>query len=75
MSEIRSNFKDGLVGYDAQNETIRVYHEVVEAARGQVDALASDGSPEAMKTLKAMKNTFKGTEIENSIDEALKAKK
>lgn len=75
MSEIRGNFKDGLVGYDAQNETIRIYHEVIEAARAQVDSLKADGSAEAMKSLKAMKATFKGTELEKSIDEALKGSK
>ena len=75
MSEIRGNFKDGLVGYDAQNETIRVYHEVIEAARAQVDSLKADGSAEAMKSLKAMKSTYKGTELEKSIDEALKSSK
>lgn len=75
MNEIRGNFKDGLVGYDAQNETIRVYHEVIEAARAQVDSLKADGSAEAMKSLKAMKNTFKDTELEKSINEALKGSK
>jgi hypothetical protein len=75
MSEIRGNFKDGLVGYDAQNETIRVYHEVVEAARAQVETLKGDNSADAIKALKAMKNTFKDTEVEASIDAALKAGK
>lgn len=75
MSEVRGNFKDGLVGYDAQNETVRIYHEIVEAARAQVDTLKGDTSADAVKTLKAMKNTFKNTEIEKSIDEALKAGK
>lgn len=75
MSEIRGNFKDGLVGYDAQNETIRVYHEVIEAARAQVESLKADGSAEAIKSLKAMKSTFKDTELEKSINEALKGSK
>jgi hypothetical protein len=75
MSEIRGNFKDGLVGYDAQNETIRIYHEVVEAARAQVETLKADGSADAMKTLKALKNTFKDTELENDIEAALKGNK
>lgn len=75
MSEIRGNFKDGLVGYDAQNETIRIYHEVVEAARAQVETLKGDNSADAVKALKAMKNTFKDTEVEASIEAALKAGK
>jgi hypothetical protein len=75
MSEIRGNFKDGLVGYDAQNETIRIYHEVIEAARTQVETLKAEGTPEALKSLKALKNTFKDTEVENDINEALKTRK
>jgi len=75
MGEIRGNFKDGLVGYDAQNETIRIYHEVVDAARAQVDALKAEGSADSVKALKAMKGTFKDTEVENLIDEALKSGK
>jgi hypothetical protein len=75
MGEIRGNFKDGLVGYDAQNETIRIYHEVVDAARAQVDALKAEGSADSVKALKAMKGTFKDTEVEKLIDEALKSGK
>ncbi|RIK62421.1 MAG: hypothetical protein DCC64_10070 [Planctomycetota bacterium] len=73
MKAIRTNFKDGVVGLDAQNETIRVYHEIVESTRSEISTLAADGSADAVKKLKAMKATFKGTEVEKNIDEALKA--
>jgi len=73
MKAIRSNFKDGLVGLDAQNETVRLYHDVVEAARAEISALAGEGSADSVKKLKAMKATFKGTEVESTINEALKA--
>lgn len=66
MAKIRANFKDGLVGLDAQNETIRLYHDVVEAGRAMI------GEADAKK-LKEMQATFKGTEIESSIKDALKA--
>lgn len=70
LRPVLANFKDGLVGYDEQNDTIRLYHEVLESARAELGTL-SDGSAESVKKLKAMKATFKGTALEKDIDAAL----
>lgn len=68
MTKIRSNFKDGLVGLDAQTGTIELYHSIIEASRAAI-------SEADVKKLSAMKATFKGTEIEKDINDALKASK
>lgn len=70
LRPILANFKDGLVGYDAQNDSIRLYHEMLDSARSEVGTL-NDGSAESVKKLKTMKTTFKGTELEKEIDAAL----
>jgi hypothetical protein len=70
LRPVLANFKDGLVGYDAQNDSIRIYHEMLDSARGEVGGL-SDGSEESVKRLKALKATFKGTELEKEIEVVL----
>jgi thioredoxin-related protein len=70
LRPLLANFKDGLVGYDAQNDSIRLYHEMLDSARSEVGTL-NDGSAESVKKLKTMKTTFKGTELEKEIDAAL----
>lgn len=70
LRPILANFKDELVGYDAQNDSIRLYHEMLESARNDLGSL-SDGSAESVKKLKAMKAAFKGTELEKEIDATL----
>ena len=70
LRPLLANFKDELVGYDAQNDSIRLYHEMLDNARSEIGGL-NDGSAESVKKLKTMKSTFKGTELEKEIDAAL----
>lgn len=75
LKQILKNFKEGVVGVSAQEETIRLYHEVMDAVRAEVKDLAAKGGPEAEKQLKTMKGTYKGTAVSKDIDEALTGKK
>lgn len=72
LKSILKNFKEELVGYEAQEETIRLYYEILDAGRTELAALVEDGTEDAAAKLKAMKSTFKDTELESEIDEALK---
>ncbi|MCB9894817.1 MAG: hypothetical protein H6839_10225 [Planctomycetes bacterium] len=62
------NFKDGLVGLSAQEDTIRLYHQVMDDARAEVAKLTEAKDSEA---LKALAKEFKKTDVEKDIDEAL----
>jgi hypothetical protein len=71
LKSILKNFKEGVVGVSAQEETIRLYHEVMDAVRVEVKGLAEKGGADAEKQLKTMKSTYKGTAVAKDIDEAL----
>ena len=62
------NFDEGLVGLDAQEETIRMYHEILDAARSELATLVEKKDATAIKSLA---KEFKKTDMETEIDEAL----
>jgi hypothetical protein len=62
------NFDEGLVGLDAQEETIRMYHEILDAARSELATLVEKKDANAIKSLA---KEFKKTDMETEIDEAL----
>ncbi|MCA8915812.1 MAG: hypothetical protein KDB90_10415 [Planctomycetes bacterium] len=68
MKYLLKNFKEGLVGLGAQEDSIRLYHEVMDDARAEVAKLAAAKDSEA---LKALAKEFKKTDVEKDIDEAL----
>lgn len=68
LSAIMKNFKDGQYGLPAQEETVRLYHEILDAARTEIGELADKGDADG---LKAMAKEFKKTDLEKEIDEAL----
>ena len=72
LKAILKNFKDGIVGYEEQEETIRLYHEILDAARGEVSELADAGGSDSVAALKKLKKEFKGTDLVTEIDEAIK---
>ncbi|MBE7492804.1 MAG: hypothetical protein HS108_13765 [Planctomycetes bacterium] len=71
LKAILKNFKEGIVGVSAQEETIRLYHELMDAVRAEVKDLSEKGGAEAEKQLKTMKTTYKGTAVAKDIDTAL----
>ncbi|MBX3473689.1 MAG: hypothetical protein KF754_04840 [Planctomycetes bacterium] len=71
LAAIRKNFKEGVVGVAPQEETIRLYHELMDSVRSDVKGLAEKGGADADKQLKSMKNTYKGTAVAKDIDEAI----
>lgn len=62
------NFKEGLVGLSAQEDSIRLYHQVMDDARAELAKLAEAKDAEG---LKALAKELKKTEVEKDIDEAL----
>ncbi|MBX3461062.1 MAG: hypothetical protein KF696_14035 [Planctomycetes bacterium] len=69
LSEITKNFKTGLVGLAAQEETIRLYHTIMDEARAQVKELADKKDVEG---LKSMLKDLRKTDVEKEINEAIK---
>ncbi len=70
---VLKNFKEGVVGLDAQEATARLYHEVLEDARAKVGEISDKSKADNVKKLKAMQREWKGTEIYYEIEELLKA--
>lgn len=69
LKHIFANFKEDVVGLPAQEETIRLYHEIMDAARTEIGELKAAGNKDALKTLA---KDLKKTDVEKDIDEALK---
>jgi hypothetical protein len=66
------NFGEGIVGLTAQEDSIRAYHDILDAGRGELAELTEkkDGAG-----LKALGKEFDKTDLDKEIDEAIKALK
>jgi hypothetical protein len=62
------NFKEGVVGLQAQEDSIRAYHSILDAARTEMAELVEKRDAEGLKSL--AKDMDK-TDMEKEIDEAL----
>lgn len=69
LSSIMKNFKTGKVGMPAQEATVRLYHTILDEARGEVSELVAESDAEG---LRALAREFKRTDLESEIDEAIK---
>lgn len=63
------NFKEGYVGLPAQESSIRLYHEIMDATRKQAEEMRDNGDEAGLKSLG---KDFKGTDVEKDIAECLK---
>jgi hypothetical protein len=70
MRGVLGNFRDGFVGYAAQENTVRLYHEIMDSVRAEASALAAEGNTSA---LRALAREFRRTDAEKDIQEALRA--
>ncbi len=68
---VLKNFREGVVGLDAQNESIKVYREVLDNARDEIDEILEDRPRDAMTRLRAMSKSFRDTELDKEIDDAI----
>jgi hypothetical protein len=68
VKQLLKNFKEGLVGLDAQEASIRLYHKLMDDVRTEVSQLAEKGDAAA---LKALAKDLKNTDVEKEIDEAI----
>lgn len=62
------NFKEDLVGLQAQEDSIRAYHDILDAARSQMSEMVEKGDADG---LKALKKDLDKTDMEKEVDEAL----
>lgn len=66
---IFKNFKEDVVGLEAQENTIRLYYEILDGARTKIAELQEKGDIEG---LKGLSKDMKGTEVAKEADEATK---
>ena len=69
------NFKTGLVGLEAQESSVKLYHEIIDAGRKDLDEAVAAGGKDLVTRLKDLKKIFKDTELNKDIDAALKNSK
>ncbi|MCA8918729.1 MAG: hypothetical protein KDB32_06590 [Planctomycetes bacterium] len=66
------NFGEGVVGLAPQEESIRMYHEILDAARLELATMVDNKDADGIKNLA---KDLKKTDIENEIDDALESVK
>ncbi|MBX3473683.1 MAG: hypothetical protein KF754_04810 [Planctomycetes bacterium] len=68
LKSVLKNFKEGLVGLEAQQNSISLYHEIMDAARASISDMAGKGDKEA---LKGIAKELKGTDAAKDAEAAL----
>ena len=68
LKYLLKNFKEELVGIEAQEESIRMYHDILDAARSEMAELKENGDIDG---LKALKKDVDKTDLEEEVEEAL----
>ena len=66
-----SNFKYGVVGLDAAEETIKLYRKAIDDAREEVNSILENRPEDGEKRLKDMSKDYRDTDLETEIDDAL----
>lgn len=72
IKALLKNFDEGVVGLDAQEASVRLYHEIMDDIREQKDVLVEKGDVEGLKELAKL---VKKTDLEKEVDEAISSVK
>jgi hypothetical protein len=67
---LTKNFKEGVIGLEPQENSIRLYNEIMDAVQAEIDRLKDKGDSEGLKTLMKSKG-LKGTAAAKSAEDAL----
>ncbi|MBE7492806.1 MAG: hypothetical protein HS108_13775 [Planctomycetes bacterium] len=70
LKALLKNFKEDVVGLEAQENSIRLYHEIMDATRNRMKELHEKGDVEG---LKGLAKEVKGTEVAKEVDAVIKA--
>jgi hypothetical protein len=68
LKMLLKNFNEGVVGISAQEDSIRLYHEVMDSVRAEIAQLAEKGDAEGLKSLA---KEVKKTDAEKDVEAAL----
>ncbi|MDC1141960.1 hypothetical protein OAU50_02615 [Planctomycetota bacterium] len=69
IKAILKNFKEDKYGVEPMEETVRLYHEIIEEARAEIEELTGSGDVDGLKKLA---KDLKKTDAEAEIKEAIK---
>jgi hypothetical protein len=72
IKNLLKNFKEDVVGLEAQEGSIRLYHSIMDSIREQKEKLVEKGDVDGLKDLAKI---VKKTEMEKEIDEAMETAK
>lgn len=72
LKALGENFATRIVGLEAQEASIKLYREVIEGGRKEVQDAIAAGGKDLEKKLKELKKLYKDTELAKEIDAALK---
>lgn len=69
LKSLLKNFKEDMVGLEAQENSIRLYHEIMDATRTKMNELHEKGDVDG---LKGLAKEVKGTDVAKEVDAAIK---
>ena len=72
LKALSENFATKVVGLEAQEASIKLYHQVIEGGRTELKDTVAGGGKDVEKKLKELKKTYKDTELTKEIDAAIK---
>ena len=72
LKALSENFATKIVGLAAQEASIKLYHQVIEGGRKELQDAVAAGGKELDKKLKDLKKLYKDTELAKEIDTAIK---
>lgn len=72
LKALSENFATKIVGLEAQEASIKLYHQLIEGGRKEMQEAIAAGGKTLEKKLKEMKKTYKDTELIKELDAALK---
>lgn len=65
------NFKLGIVGLEAAEETMKLYRKTIDSGRAEVNTILENRPEDGEKRLKDMSKEYRDTELESEIKDAL----
>lgn len=71
IRSVLNNFRQGYVGLEAQQESIRLYRELLDKTRDEIARILDDRPDDGVATLRSLSRDFRDTELNKEISDAM----
>jgi hypothetical protein len=71
LRSVMNNFREGVVGLSAQEESIKLYRELMDKTRDEISDILADRPEDGLSRLRNMSRDFRETELRREIEDAI----